>query len=149
MTIHSDSDARLQELIDLPCGTGVQIVRWPQMCGLGDTKPEALEDLRQRLEAYREDRPLPRPGTQVPLEFASTQHVDNYESIAREFLAKILNIDFDRCFLSDQSSLTDFGFDEASLKRHHAKIRETYGIDASDLGDGNLVDIFERIRINQ
>lgn len=125
----------------------VQIVRWPQMCGLGDTKQSALEDLQKRLDAYRQNRLLPRPGTQVALEFASTRHIDAYDQIARDFLAKILDIDFDRCFISDQSSLSDFRFDKASLNGLYGKIREVYGIDATDLREGNLLDIFERIRV--
>ncbi len=124
----------------------VQIVRWGQMFGTGATKQAALADLQLKLETYKQQyRTLPRPGTHVPLQFAPTDHIDQYEPIARDYLRRILNKDYDHCFISDESSLLDFFSDEDYVE----KTRQIYGVDISDIADGNLVQIFKRLRQSQ
>src|SRR5579864_4122610 len=63
-----------------------QIDRWPQMQGNGDTKELALNNLRHNFERCKTEKRLPRPGTGLPLEFASTRSIDAYADIAREVL---------------------------------------------------------------
>jgi hypothetical protein len=97
---------------------------------------------------------------------ADTDEVDCYEDIAVDFLKQIFNIDYDECFISDESALSDFSAcamdDEQSqmfgeghtLKELYAytdkimiaKINAIYGVDvrATDL----LVDVFDRIHLN-
>ena len=88
---------------------------------------------------------MPRPGTKVALEYTSTRYIDSYEEIARDVLTNVLDLDYDGCFISDESSLLDFPFFD-SLEEPIAKIKQLYGVDVSDIKGGNLVDIFERIR---
>jgi hypothetical protein len=40
--------------------------------------------------------------------FTPTDNIDDYEIIARDFLKKIFNLDYDECFISDESALSDF-----------------------------------------
>jgi len=48
-------------------------------------------------------------------------------------------------FISDQSSLSDFG-DETYAAQLQKKISDIYGVDVSDLKEGLLCDILERIQ---
>jgi hypothetical protein len=93
--------------------------------------------------------------------YASSDDVEDYEEIAREFLQKIFKINYDECFISDESSLADFSgcgmpdseeIEKLTLEQHYAlgkvvmvrTINENYGIDVSP--NDLLVDVFERIR---
>src|SRR6266567_2659278 len=50
-----------------------QIINWWQMSGSGDTEGEAITNLKENFERYRETHGrLPRPGTGAPLEYSST-----------------------------------------------------------------------------
>jgi hypothetical protein len=50
-----------------------QVINWWQMAGHGDTKDEALTNLRIGFEHFRNThQALPRPGTGAPLEFAAS-----------------------------------------------------------------------------
>jgi hypothetical protein len=42
------------------------------MTGLGDTKEEAYQMLKRNFETFKESNPLPRPGSNVPLQFVGT-----------------------------------------------------------------------------
>ena len=122
-----------------------KIDRWPQMQGNGDTKDLALEDLRRNFECSKAERALPRPGTGLPLQFASTRHIEAYDDIARDVLKTLYDVDFNECFISDESSLWDF--DERDTLDHAVEVvRDTFGADISDIKSGNLVEVFERIR---
>lgn len=122
-----------------------QIINWWVISGLGKTQQEALEDLRCKFNLYKENNEkLPRPGTKVPLKYASTEQVDRYKDIAKDFLEKTLKLNYDECFLSDQSSLWDF---YTEMPEEVKKvIYEVYGVDISDIKDGSLVEIFRRIK---
>jgi len=92
------------------------------------------------------------PGTNFPLNFASTHEIRKYEEIAVDFFAKILKLNYKDCFVSDNSCLSDFDplegnddpdtFKDKIIKR----VRDTYGVDISDVYDTYLVDIFRRLK---
>lgn len=93
--------------------------------------------------------------------YAPSDEVEDYDEIARDFLKRIFDINFDECFISDESSLADFAgcgmpeeYDtsELTIEQYYAlgkvvmvrTINENYGIDVSP--NDLLVDVFERIR---
>lgn len=80
----------------------------------------------------------------LKIEFASTKKISLYEEIAADFLERIFDMDRRSCLISDESSLWDFRTDQ-SKKTIWGRIQETYGLDVSDVTDGNLVTIFKRI----
>lgn len=80
----------------------------------------------------------------LKIEFASTKEIRQYEEIAADFLERIFDMDRCSCLISDESSLWDFRTDQ-SKKTIWRRIQETYGLDVSDVTDGNLVTIFKRI----
>ena len=80
----------------------------------------------------------------LKIEFASTKEISQYEEIAADFLERICDMDRRNCLISDESSLWDFQADQ-SKEQVLCRIREAYGIDVSDVKDGNLVTIFKRI----
>lgn len=75
--------------------------------------------------------------------FASTSGIDQYHDLAQDFLKRILELDYDECSITDESSISDFvDFTEEELG---LRIRETYKLDISKIKDGNLLEIFRRI----
>jgi hypothetical protein len=128
-----------------PVPWSAQIINWWQMGGDGDTKEAAFADLKKNLEALKENgTSLPRPGTGLPIEFASTEKVSLHSDIAGDFFERVLEQNYDDCWISDESSLWDFHGEETN-EHLHKKIWECYRVDVSDIEDGNLVKIFERI----
>jgi len=127
----------------------VMIGNWNQMIALGETREEALQNLRQQFEAYKQkNHPLPRPGTHVPLEMAPARHVDQYAALAHDFITKIVvGVDPSFFFISDSSSLWDFPYEDKA--EQFARIKQVYGVDVSDIEDGNLAKIFARISKHQ
>jgi hypothetical protein len=119
------------------------VINWPGMMGAGNTKQEALADLRKICENFNASgRTPPRPGVRVPIEFASSSRLDMHAESRADFTRRVLELPW--AFLSDESSLTDFHEDETNDVLVE-KIRTVYGVDVSDIPDGNLADIFERI----
>jgi len=80
----------------------------------------------------------------VKFELAPTTEIDKYESIATDFLEKILDMNRNDCLITDESSLWDF-HGEMSNDPFYSKILEVYGVDVSDVERGNLAKIFQRI----
>jgi hypothetical protein len=82
----------------------------------------------------------------------STQ-IDLYEDIARDFFERISELQYERVFLTDISSSWDFSalfdFETVEDVRKHLlqKNESIYGVDVSDIADGNMVRIFERLGI--
>jgi len=92
--------------------------------------------------------------------FASTDEIEDHEKVATEFLKKIFKLNYDECFVSDESTLSDFStcvlsddaaeglsYEEAvklsrSIMKH--KIEQQYGIETSP--HDTLVSVFEQIR---
>ena len=121
------------------------IVNWWQMAGYGNTKEEALSNLKQHLDEYKRQHGVaPRPGTRVQLQWAPTCEIEKHVPIARDFFHRILGMDFDACFVTDRSSLWDFPDTEDEAVAF-AKIKQAYGTDVSDIRSGNLAEIFSRL----
>ena len=80
----------------------------------------------------------------LKFELASTTEIDKYEFLATEFFEKILGMNRNDCLITDESSLWDF-HSERSDEPFYSKILEAYGVDVSDIANGNLVRIFQRI----
>lgn len=126
-----------------------QIINWWQMAGYGNTKEGALENLRINFENFRQNNSkLPRPGTGLPIEFASADLVSQYDNFAKDFFDKILTFNYDDCIISDESSLWDFHSEESNTE-YFKKIKPEYGVDVSDIENGNLALIFKRINQNK
>lgn len=127
------------------------IINWWVITGLGDTKEEALQNLAksldaQRLERAKEGKPLPRPGTRVPIEFASQERVNRHSELAEDFVRRVLDLEW--AWISDQSSLGDFHARESNDELI-AKINEVYGVDVSDIHSAKLCEVLERIAEHQ
>jgi hypothetical protein len=114
------------------------------MAGSADSRLGALEELRKNFERFRATKPnLPRPGTKVPIEFATRERVDQHSDLAKDFIKRVLDPEW--AWISDESSLWDFHGDETNESLTD-KIQRIYGVDVSDISSGNLADIFDRIR---
>jgi len=121
------------------------VVNWWQMTGGGETRAEALADLGVHISALKATgKRLPRPGTGLPLELASSSRIDAHGPLAADFLKRILGLDITQCFISDESSLWHFHVDDdnASL---YSKIMSIYGVDVSDIEGARISDILDRL----
>ncbi|HWG21095.1 MAG TPA: hypothetical protein VG225_11255 [Terracidiphilus sp.] len=113
----------------------------------GDTRCEALSALKEAFERRKQHmaengEPMLRPGTVVPLEFASTERIDAHGDIVNEILEEILEVR--GAWVSDETCLGEFTLGE-STDEIFAQIRRRYGVDVSDVPCGNLAEIVERI----
>jgi hypothetical protein len=131
-----------------PVAVSAAIVNWWTLSGSGDTREAAVSDLKQNfsreLQARRsEGKRMPRPGSHVPLEFASTENVNAHSELANDFIRRVLELDW--AFISDESSLWHF-HNEDTNDRLISKIKEVYGADVSDLEAATLYEIFDRIK---
>jgi hypothetical protein len=122
------------------------IASW-HLPGFGDSKQDALIALEERFAEQKaslaqEGKPLPRPGTAVPLELASQERVDAHGELAGDFIHRVLELD--SAWISDDSSLWDFHV-EATNEEYFAKIRDIYGVSVTDIESARLCDIFDRI----
>ena len=124
-----------------------QILNWPGPSGIGPTKEQALARLEENLESIRKNRQsMPRPGTEVPIEFASSTRVDSDLRLRDDFITNVLRRTPDSLlFISDESSLYDFGNKE-EVAEFQKKILKLYQVDVSDLNDAHISDILERIK---
>jgi len=120
------------------------VVNWPAMSGNGNTRQEALENIRKSFDRFVDTKQrLPRPGTKVPVEFAASHRVSKHPKLTNDFAKRVLDLDW--VWISDESSLWDFHGD-ATNERLMETIRLIYGVDVSDITSGNLADIFDRIQ---
>jgi len=94
------------------------------------------------------------------IKYESSFEIEDYEEIAREFLAEIFDIDYDECFISDKSSLWDFAgccvpadYDRDLSYNDICKlgeenmiktINEQYGLDVKV--NDYLITVFEQLR---
>jgi hypothetical protein len=122
------------------------ILNW-NLIGNGDTKLEALADLKtkfakQKAERRAKHEPLPRPGTHVPIQFAASDRVEAHRALADDFIHRVLELEW--AWISDDSSLWDFHTEETN-DALVTKVKEVYGCDISDISSGRLCEIFERI----
>ncbi len=125
-----------------------QVINWWVLSGLGSTKSEAYENLRESLNAAKESRErLPRPGTNVPIEFESGDEIDRYWGVTSRLIDEVLGYNPEEVFVSDGSSLWDFT-GEDSLKEYYERIHELFGLDVSHIESGNLAEISRFISEN-
>jgi len=123
-----------------------RIINWWVLTGLGETESEARENLREALAEQAKKRTLPRPGTNVPLQFASVDEISRFEALATDFFPAILGHELSQCFVSDESSLMDFG---GEWSNYCSRVLLRYKVDISDMEPGNLVRVFERIHVSR
>ena len=122
------------------------IVKWG-LVGLGDSEKESLQKLQSSFATAKAERagtrtPLPRPGTRVPIEFASQERINAHSELAEDFIRRVLELEC--AWISDESSLWDFHHDETN-DILLAKVMEVYGLDVSDIESARLSEILERI----
>lgn len=89
---------------------------------------------------------MPRPGQRLQLELAPTQRIAHHAELAADFFERILELNYDECLVTDESSLWDFHTEESNAPLHE-QIWLASGVDVSDIASGNLVLIFERLRV--
>jgi len=131
-----------------PFTWSAQIVNWWAMAGHGYSRDEAMRNLVESFDRRKATaEPLPRPGTKVPLVCAPDGRMARHDALAADFMDRILGLKYEECFLSDQSSLWDFHFDESN-DALQKRVLEVYGIDISDLEGAIVADIFDRIAAN-
>jgi len=126
------------------------IIKW-NISGSGNTKEEALSDLvtwfaTRKAALAEEGKPLPRPGTKVPIEFASQERVDVHPELTQDFIERVLG--FKWAFISDESSLWDFHEDQTN-ELLVAKIRSVYGVSVDDVESARIWEILDRIAESQ
>lgn len=128
-----------------------QILGWPGPIGFGATREAARQAVGQHFDLLRAERlargeALPRPGTREPVRFAAADRVHADPELLRRFIEEVLEFPpGSPVFLSDQSSLHDFGPDD-EVERLRGKIRAVFGVETADLQDSVIADILERIR---
>jgi hypothetical protein len=123
------------------------IINWYGTDGTGDTRDEALNELRKNFRAQqasraKEGKSLPRPGATVPIEFASQDRVNVHRELKEDFVRRVLGLRW--AFISDESSLWDFHSEETN-EALLSKIKAAYGVSVDDIESGRLCEIFERI----
>jgi hypothetical protein len=96
-----------------------------------------LAAIRAALTSYADWRASRGPK----LSYASCEQVAALEETFRDFIPKVFGFGFDECFISDESSLTDFTDDPEALREIHARIRALYDVDVAALPDDLLVTI--------
>jgi hypothetical protein len=84
------------------------------------------------------------------IEFASTTKIEKVEDIADDLLRVILDY-HDAYFISDCSSLFEFPYEEKYQNKTEVfvGIKVKYGVDVSDICDGNIAQICERIKFHR
>lgn len=138
---------RIQKNLNEKFKWSIQIINWWTLGGLGRTKKDALDDLKNNfIEQVKQKGYKPRPGTNVPIEFASTESIDKNYNLLEGFLEKILGFKKESpVFISDLSSLWDFTADD-TLEKYFKKIKIIYNKDVRNIEDGNISKILEAIK---
>lgn len=97
----------------------------------------------------------------MTLQFADQDRIDQYEHVAQPFFADVLELDYGSCFVSDDSTLSDFSMaclpdnavpenatyrEACNIADAHIKlrVRERFGVEVEKT-TVRLVDLFERI----
>jgi hypothetical protein len=124
-----------------------RVVNWWALSGTGHTRQESLRTLEAHFASVKAERAktgeaLPRPGTRVPIQFASQERVGAHAELADDFVHRVLNLDW--AWISDESSLWDFHHNQTN-EELIVKIKDVYGVDVSDIQSAKLPEIFERI----
>ncbi len=128
-----------------PFTWSAQVINWWVMAGHGYSRDEAMQNLVESFERRKAaSESVPRPGTKVPLTFASDDRIRQHEALATDFMDRILGLKHEECFVSDQSSLWNF-HEQESNDFLYKRVLDVYGIDISDLEGAIIADILERI----
>jgi len=134
---------------------GAGIIGWVTMIGHGTTAEDAITTLYQSFKLYQENNKLlPRPGTKVQLQFASTEHISKYEDLAVDFFQRILEMDYYEGFYSDGSYLDLFASENSEKDKTFKNliIKKTlliYNVDITDVYDKALWEVFRKIEDNR
>lgn len=151
-----DFPIRVREQVGVPFTSRwcAQVLNWPGPIGLGSTSDEARAALTASLHAIAEQsresgKAMPRPGTGLPIEFASTTRVSADPNLLEDFIVNALGFGpDDPVFISDESSIGDFGDDQRVVEIRD-KIREHFGVVVDECGPARIADILERISLGQ
>jgi hypothetical protein len=101
-----------------------------------------------------ENGPVPdvvvKRSGKLRLRYAPRRYIHYYACIARVVLAELYQLNYDGCIVTDQSSLLDYesNFD-VTMADAILTIEDLYAVDVSDVRDGNILNIFRRIRAKQ
>jgi hypothetical protein len=57
------------------------------------------------MERRARGQKVARPGTGLPTEFAPTYRIEEPPDLARDFFRRVLDMNYDECFISNASSL--------------------------------------------
>lgn len=121
-------------------GYVARVFKWYVPVGIGDTEEAALADLRANF-VHIIDRP--RPGTKVPIQFAAHAEIDSHGDAVYDLVEIVTGTR--PFFLSDGSSLGDFADEDVPLAALLERIKDKYGVDVSDIENGDLVTILDRL----
>lgn len=105
----------------------------------------ALAVVREIVTSYREWR----ASRELQLSYAPRDEVEALEDEFREFIPAIFGLEYDDCFISNDSSLSDFALDEEQLAQLAEQIRSVYGVDVTLLPDDRLVTIVAAIALRR
>ncbi len=150
----TDYPTRLRHQQNVPLGAEwcAQVLNWPGPVGLGTTPAQALANLHSdlgRIKEYRtqNNQAMPRPGAKVPIQFASVERVNANALLLDDFLEHVLEFGpSDPVFVSDLSSLTDFG-DDRDILRFKQRIQERYAVQLPESMPLLIADVLEYIRV--
>jgi hypothetical protein len=118
-----------------------KFTNWSLFVAHGESKKIAIENLKNQFRDFKANNvEIPRPGKNVPIQFAATTEIEKYESIAVDFFDRIIGIEYYNCFISDYSCLDEFDIDVEEAIR---KIKTYYNIEPHK--DLVFVDIFRQI----
>jgi hypothetical protein len=126
------------------------ILLWPGPIGVGATPALAKQMLFENFELSKQKKlekgykPY-RPGMKVPIQFAPSGRIWARPDVANHFIEFALGFGAnDPVFMSDESSLYDFG-DEERVAEIKNNIRQVYGEEIAIPESGFIVDILEKI----
>jgi hypothetical protein len=148
---HYPIEVRAQEGAPPEARWFARVLNWPGPVGLGTTKGEArtalLANVREiGTKRLHDGKPMPRPGTGLPIEFASTARVQADPALLEDFIVHVLGFGpNDPVFVSDESSISDFG-EEDRIGEIRQRVEERYGIDITDPEPVLIADVFDRVR---
>ena len=148
---HYPIELRLQKDVPPEAAWAARVPTWPGPIGFGATKSEArtalLKNLRDIAMARRKNgMSMPRPGTRVPIEFASTARVQSVPDLLEDFTVHVLGFGpADPVFISDASSVSDFG-DENCVAEIRQRIKDRYGVVVTEPEPVLIADVLDRIR---
>lgn len=128
-----------------------RVLNWPGPVGLGPTRHEARSALEEQLRAIASHRretgmAMPRPGTSVPVEFASTARVSSDPTLLSAFVTEALGFaPGDPVFISDETTIGDFGDDER-VREIRERVRERFGVVVDVPEPVRVADVLDEIR---